>query len=54
MTDSFAGSFCYWKKTYPRRGYRDKEFNIISTEKNDFLCYDIMEKQVQIPAQQWL
>lgn len=37
------------KKTYLKRGYKDTEFNIISTKNNDFLCYDIMEKQVCHP-----
>ena len=33
------------KKLYLRRGYKDIEFNIIATGDNDFLCYDVMEKQ---------
>lgn len=34
------------KQIYLKRGYKEKEFNIISTRDNDFLCYDVMEKQV--------
>ena len=26
--------------------YKETEFNIIATRDNDFLCYDVMEKQV--------
>lgn len=33
------------KKQYLKRGYKDIEFNIIATGDNDFLCYDVMEKQ---------
>ena len=36
------------RKLYLKRGYRDIEFNIIATGDNDFLCYDVMEKQAQI------
>lgn len=34
------------KQIYLARGYKDTEFNIISVRNNDFLCYDVMEKQV--------
>lgn len=34
------------KQIYLKRGYKETEFNIISTSDNDFLCYDVMEKQV--------
>ena len=34
------------KKIYQKRGYKAIEFNIIPTECNDFLCYDVMEKQI--------
>ena len=34
------------KQIYLKRGYREIEFNIITTRGNDFLCYDVMEKQV--------
>ena len=34
------------KQIYLKRGYKETEFNIIATRDNDFLCYDVMEKQV--------
>lgn len=34
------------KALYLKRGYRDTEFHIITTGEQDFLCYDVMEKQV--------
>lgn len=34
------------KKIYLKRGYKDIEYNIIPTDYGDFLCYDVMEKQV--------
>lgn len=33
------------KKLYIKRGYKNMEFHIIATRDNDFLCYDVMEKQ---------
>lgn len=34
------------KKLYQKRGYKETEFNIIPTDYNDFLCYDVMVKQI--------
>ena len=34
------------KQIYLKRGYKETEFNIILTRDNDFLCYDVMERQV--------
>lgn len=34
------------KKLYLKRGYKETDFNVITTRDNDFLCYDIMEKKV--------
>ncbi len=34
------------KKMYRRRGYVDTEFHSISVKYGDFLCYDVMEKQL--------
>lgn len=34
------------KQIYLKRGYKEIKFNIIATRGNDFLCYDVMEKQV--------
>lgn len=34
------------KKIYLKRGYKDVNFNILSTRDNDFLCYDVMEKKI--------
>lgn len=34
------------KKMYCKRGYKGTEFHVISTRNNDFLCYDVMEKQI--------
>lgn len=36
------------KKIYLKRGYKETGFNIMSTGENDFLCYDVMEKPLQI------
>lgn len=36
------------KKLYLRRGYGDVDFHILPVKGNDFLCYDVMEKQVRI------
>ena len=33
------------KKIYQRRGYMDVEFNRIAVGNQEFLCYDVMEKQ---------
>lgn len=33
-------------KIYLKRGYQFTEFNIIPTNYDDFLCYDVMEKSV--------
>ncbi len=34
------------KIMYHKRGYKETEYNIIPTDNNDFLCYDVMTKQV--------
>lgn len=34
------------KNIYQKRGYKDTGFNIIPTDHGDFLCYDVMVKQV--------
>lgn len=34
------------KKLYQTRGYEAAEFNVIPTDYNDFLCYDVMEKKL--------
>lgn len=34
------------KNLYIKRGYKDVEYNIISAGYGDFLCFDIMEKQL--------
>ena len=34
------------KNMYLKRGYKVAEYNIISTDHGDFLCYDVMEKQI--------
>lgn len=34
------------KQIYIKRGYNDIEYNMISTEDGDFLCYDVMEKKM--------
>ena len=36
------------KKIYLQRGYKDTEFHIISTENQDFLCYDVCEKLTRL------
>lgn len=35
------------KTIYLRRGYKETEYHTIKTDNNDFLCYDVMEKQAQ-------
>ena len=32
------------KKIYIKRGYSETEFNLIKTNYNDYLCYDLMIK----------
>lgn len=34
------------KSIYQKRGYKETKFNVIETEYNDFLCYDVMTKQI--------
>lgn len=34
------------KSIYLKRGYREIEYHTIKTEHNDYLCYDIMKKQL--------
>lgn len=34
------------KSMYIKRGYREKEYRKIRTDNGDFLCYDIMEKNI--------
>lgn len=34
------------KQIYLKRGYKEIKFNIITTRDNDYLCYDVMEKQI--------
>lgn len=34
------------KSIYLKKGYKDIEFHTIKTQNNDYLCYDIMKKQV--------
>ncbi|MCH5207514.1 MAG: GNAT family N-acetyltransferase [Oscillospiraceae bacterium] len=34
------------KSIYLRRGYKEIEYHTIKTENNDYLCYDIMKKQL--------
>ena len=34
------------KGIYLKRGYKEKEYHTIKTENGDFLCYDIMVKQI--------
>ena len=34
------------KSIYLKRGYKEIEYHIITTENNDCLCYDIMKKQL--------
>lgn len=38
------------KEIYLRRGYKVIESNSILTESGDYLCYDVMEKNVAIPT----
>lgn len=33
------------KKIYLKRGYKDIEFNSIAVGNQEFLCYDVMEKE---------
>lgn len=34
------------KQIYLKRGYVDKEYHIIKTDNGDYLCYDVMVKQL--------
>lgn len=34
------------KSIYLKRGYKEIEYHIIKTENNDYLCYDVMKKQL--------
>lgn len=34
------------KSIYLKRGYKETEYHKIKTEHNDYLCYDIMKKQL--------
>lgn len=34
------------KSIYLKRGYKEIEYHAIKTENNDYLCYDIMKKQI--------
>lgn len=34
------------KSIYLKRGYKETEYHTIKTEHNDYLCYDIMKKQL--------
>ena len=34
------------KAIYLKRGYKETEYHTIKTENNDFLCYDVMIKQL--------
>lgn len=34
------------KRIYQKRGYKETIFNVIPTSYNDFLCYDVMVKQI--------
>lgn len=34
------------KRIYLKRGYAEKEYNIIETGNGDFLCYDVMSKEL--------
>lgn len=38
------------KRIYHKRGYKEMEFKILPTYHNDFLCYDIMVKQMRVPV----
>lgn len=38
------------KRIYLKRGYQDTGFHTIPTNYNDFLCYDVMVKQISIPT----
>ena len=35
------------KAIYLKRGYKETKYNVISTENNDFLCYDEMIKYIK-------
>ena len=35
------------KGIYLKRGYRESEYHIITTENGDHLCYDVMKKQIK-------
>ncbi len=34
------------KRIYQKRGYKSTEFNMIATMYDDFLCYDVMVKEI--------
>lgn len=34
------------KAIYLKMGYKETEYHIIKTEQNDYLCYDVMKKQL--------
>lgn len=34
------------KSIYLKRGYKEIEYHMIKTENNDYLCYDVMKKQL--------
>lgn len=34
------------KSIYLKRGYKEIEYHTIKTENNDYLCYDVMKKQL--------
>ncbi len=34
------------KMIYLKRGYKETEYHTIKTENNDYLCYDVMKKQI--------
>lgn len=35
------------KTIYLKRGYKETEYNTIKTDNGDFLCYDVMVKQIK-------
>lgn len=34
------------KAIYLKRGYKEIEYHLIKTDNNDYLCYDVMKKQI--------
>lgn len=34
------------KALYQKRGYQEKEFHVIETKEDDYLCYDVMIKHI--------